>query len=91
MGMIATKSGLNVKHGIQCTGVVDSGFSGQIIFKLYNLGHEDYTFEPGDKVAQLLIVPVLTPDLEVVSLEKLEDDCWVNSDRGASGFGSTGK
>jgi dUTP pyrophosphatase len=91
MGKIETKSGLNVNYGIQATGVVDAGFSGQIIFKLYNLSDTAYTFKKGDKVAQMVLTPILTPDLELVNQEELSTDCAQASTRGASGFGSTGK
>jgi dUTP pyrophosphatase len=84
-GKIESKSGLNVKHDIvSCGGVVDEGFTGSIRVKLYNLGHEAYTFYPGDKIAQLVIMPYLVPEMEVV--DDLED-----TDRGANGFGSSGK
>ncbi len=84
-GKIESKSGLNVKNGIvSCGGVIDSGYTGSIVVKLYNFGTEPYIFQAGDKVAQIIIQPYIAPDLEVV--DKLCD-----TDRGSGGFGSTGK
>lgn len=83
-GMLKSKSGLNVKHGITSDGVVDYGYTGSIVVKLYNHSDFAYKITAGDKITQLVIVPVIIPDLEVVkSLEETE--------RGANGFGSTGK
>ena len=84
-GKIESKSGLNVKNDIvSCGGVIDEGFVGSIRVKLYNLGHEAYTFYPGDKVAQLVIMPYLAPEIELV--EALDD-----TERGVNGFGSSGR
>lgn len=84
-GKIESKSGLNIKHDVvSCGGVVDEGFTGSIRVKLYNLGHEAYTFYPGDKVAQLVIMPYLAPEMELV--EELDE-----TERGNRGFGSSGK
>ena len=83
-GKIESKSGLNIKHDVvSCGGVVDEGFTGSIRVKLYNLGHEAYTFYPGDKIAQLVIMPYLAPEMELV--EELDE-----TERGSRGFGSTG-
>lgn len=83
-GMLKSKSGLNVKHGITSDGVVDYGYTGSIVVKLYNHSDFAYKITAGDRITQLVIVPVIIPDLEVVkSLEETE--------RGANGFGSTGK
>lgn len=83
-GMLKSKSGLNVKHGITSDGVVDYGYTGSIVVKLYNHSDFAYKITAGDKITQLVIVPVIIPNLEVVkSLEETE--------RGANGFGSTGK
>jgi dUTP pyrophosphatase len=90
-GFIKSKSGLNVNHDIVAEGVVDAGFSGSIVIKIHNLGDEEFYVEPKDKIAQLVLLPILTPDLELVSKEELEKDAALASDRGASGFGSTGK
>lgn len=84
VGMLKSKSGLNVKHGLTSEGVIDVGYTGSICVKLYNLSQTDYIVEVGDKISQLVILPILTPDLEQV--ESLED-----TDRGNGGFGSTGR
>ena len=83
-GKIESRSGLNVKHNIvSCGGVVDSGYTGSIVVKLYNLGTEPYTFHKGDKIAQIVIQPCISPKLEVV-------DELSKTDRGNNGFGSSG-
>lgn len=84
-GKIESKSGLNVKHDIvSCGGVIDEGYTGAIVVKLYNFGDEMYTFNEGDKVAQLIIQPYSAPDMELV-------DCLEDTERGDSGFGSSGR
>lgn len=84
LGKLESKSGLNVNHGIvSLGGIIDCGFTGTIVAKLYNFG-EDYTFHAGDKIVQMILQPCVMPVLEVV--DSLED-----TERGASGFGSTGK
>lgn len=84
-GKVESKSGLNIKDGIvSCGGVIDEGYTGEIKVKLYNLGTKSYRFSSGDKIAQLIIMPYVTPKMELVSgLEETE--------RGENGFGSTGK
>lgn len=84
VGMLKSKSGLNVKHGITSEGVIDVGYTGSIVVKLYNNSGRDYKVNAGDKISQLVILPILTPALEIV--ERLEE-----TERGAGGFGSTGK
>lgn len=84
VGMIKSKSGLNVKHGLTSEGVIDVGYTGSIVVKLYNHSGYDYTVNAGDKISQLVILPMLTPELELV--DRLDD-----TERGAGGFGSTGK
>ena len=84
-GFIKAKSGLNVKHGLTCTGVIDAHYTGSIAVKLYNHHHcLRYDVRPGDKIAQLVILPCLLPELELV--DSLEE-----TDRGDNGFGSTGR
>lgn len=84
VGMLKSKSGLNVKHGITSEGVIDVGYTGSIVVKLYNNSGYDYKVTAGDKISQLVIMPIVTPPLELVeSLEATE--------RGNGGFGSTGK
>lgn len=85
VGVLASKSGLNFKAQLDTPGgIIDSGFTGSIKAVIENRGAIAYTFQPGDKVCQLLILPCLTPELEVV--DKLEE-----TERGDSGWGSTGK
>ena len=84
VGFLKSKSGLNVKHGITSEGVIDVGYTGSIRAKLYNNSDEDYTVNAGDKITQLVILPILTPELELV--DSLED-----TERGDNGFGSSGK
>lgn len=84
VGFLKSKSGLNVKHNITSDGVIDNGYTGSIHIKLYNHGTEDYHVKRGDKISQLVILPILTPKLEIVhELEQTE--------RGDQGFGSTGR
>ena len=84
VGFLKSKSGLNVKHGITSEGVIDAGYTGSIVVKLYNNSGYDYKVNAGDKISQLVILPILTPGLEEV--DALED-----TERGAAGFGSSGK
>ena len=84
VGFLKSKSGLNVKYGITSEGVIDSGYTGSICVKLYNHGHCAVSIEKGQKISQLVLLPIITPELELVgSLEETE--------RGEGGFGSTGK
>lgn len=84
-GKLESKSGLNVKHSVVSHGgIIDSGYTGSIVAKLYNHGDEDYVFEAGDKVVQLIIQPCEYPDLVLV-------DRFEETERGESGFGSTGR
>ena len=83
VGMIKSKSGLNVRFGITSEGVIDSGYTGSIMVKLYNHGDHWVEIEKGQKISQLVILPIITPDLELVAhLDETE--------RGNGGFGSTG-
>lgn len=84
VGMLKSKSGLNVKHGLTSEGVIDVGYTGSITVKLYNNSGTDYTVERGDKISQLVILPIVVPSLEVVT--SLEETA-----RGNGGFGSTGR
>lgn len=84
-GKIESKSGLNVYYDIvSCGGVVDEGYTGSIRVKLYNLGHDFHIINIGDKIAQLVIMPYLTPAMEIV--DELDE-----TERGDRGFGSSGK
>lgn len=84
VGMLKSKSGLNVKYGLTSEGVIDVAYTGGIIVKLYNHSNKPYTVRRGDKISQLVILPIIIPDLEVVS--ELEE-----TERGNGGFGSTGR
>ena len=88
VGLILPKSGLNVKQSILSFGVIDSGYTGAIVVKLYKLSNEVYHINKGDKISQIIFVPISkVNELESVnSLDEFED-----SDRGTDGFGSTGK
>ena len=83
-GHIKSKSGLMVNSGIFTHGLIDQGYSGSIRVTLFNFGHGYKIFEVGDKIAQLEIVPVLTPKFEQV--EQI-----TGGERSDNGFGSTGK
>lgn len=84
VGMLKSKSGLNVKHDLIGTGTIDSGYSGSIRVKLYNLGDTDYQVFRGDKIIQMVILPC--GYCEFTQVEKFAD-----SERGDGGFGSTGR
>lgn len=84
VGMLKSKSGLNVKDGIVSEGVIDEGYTGTILVKLYNHGTEAKQFSRGDKITQLVVLPVLYVNLELT--EEIQ-----GGDRGDGGFGSTGR
>jgi dUTP pyrophosphatase len=82
--MLKSKSGLNIKHGIVSEGVIDEGFSGEIMVKLYNLSDQDHRFERGDKITQLVVMPV-----HYVTYEMADE--IQGGARGSAGYGSTGR
>ena len=84
VGMVKSKSGLNVKRGITSEGVIDAGYTGSIVVKLYNNSGYDYTVVKGDKLTQLVIMPIVTPSF--VQVDELDA-----TERGSGGFGSTGR
>lgn len=84
VGFLKSKSGLNVKHGILSEGVIDEGYTGTIVVKLYNNSDTEYIVNRGNKISQLVVLPVIKPELILV--ESLDD-----TDRGNNGFGSSGK
>ena len=84
-GVLISKSGLNIKYDIVSTGLIDEGYTGEIKVKLYNHSPFYRTIEAGNKISQLVVVPVLYEPVEVV------DEIDKNTDRGSDGFGSTGK
>ena len=84
---IFARSGLSINHGLapaNCVGVVDSDYRGEVIVGLVNQFNEPYTVEPGERVAQMVIMPVSLMDVE--ECENLDE-----TERGSGGFGSTGK
>jgi dUTP pyrophosphatase len=84
-GKLESKSGLNVKHSVvSLGGVIDSGYTGSIVVKLYNISDEDYVFNAGDKVVQMIIQPCVYPKLYMTRIFK-------ETERGNGGFGSTGR
>ena len=84
-GLLVSKSGLNVKHGITSTGLIDEGYTGEIMVKLYNHSDSDYLVNAGDKISQLVVIPVLYEDIQ---FKNFLDE---NTERGDHGFGSSGK
>ena len=81
------RSGLGIKHGVvpsNCVGVIDSDYRGEIMVGLYNSGESEYTVQPADRIAQLMVVPVVQAQIQMV--DELDE-----TQRGAGGFGSTGK
>ena len=86
-GLVYARSGMACKQGLapaNKVGVIDSDYRGEILVALHNHGTEERTIEPGQRIAQLLITPVLTPAYE-------EADALSDTARDAGGFGSTGK
>lgn len=84
---IFARSGLAIKHGIapaNCVGVIDSDYRGEVCVGLVNQTRQSFTINPDERIAQLVISPVVLPEIKVV--DELSD-----TDRGAGGFGSTGK
>jgi dUTP pyrophosphatase len=86
VGLFWDKSGLSMTHGIKVLGgVIDAGYRGEVMVGIINLSSTEYVFEKGQKVAQMLVQPVVAAD--VVEVEELSND----TPRGVGGFGSTGK
>lgn len=83
VGLLTSKSGLMAKHGITCRGTIDADFTGSIKAVLFNHSDNVFKVEQGQKVTQLVIMPIITPELELV--DKLEE-----TERGDNGFGSSG-
>ena len=84
VGMMKSKSGLNVKKCILSEGVVDAGYSGGIVAKLYNHSDVSVFFDRGDKITQIVIMPI--PDVTMTLVDEIS-----SGERGENGFGSTGK
>jgi len=85
--VLLPRSGLGHKHGIvlgNLVGLIDSDYQGQIFVSVWNRGQAPFTIEPGDRICQMMFVPVVQADFEIV-------DDFEASHRGAGGFGHTGK
>ena len=85
--LVLPRSGLGHKHGIvlgNLVGLIDSDYQGQILVSCWNRGQTTFTIQPGERIAQLVIVPVLQVEFDVV-------DAFTASERGAGGFGSSGR
>ncbi len=86
-GFVFGRSGLGIRHGIvpaNAVGVIDADYRGEILVGLVNHGEEDYTIQPGERIAQLVLLPVALA--EIVEVQSLTE-----TRRGTGGFGSTGK
>lgn len=84
---IRPRSGLSIKHGItliNCVGTVDEDYRGEVCVPLVNISNEEYTIQPQERIAQMVVAKVEKADFEIV--EKVSDTL-----RGEGGFGSTGK
>jgi len=87
VGQVVPRSGLAARHGISVLnspGIIDSDYRGEVVVILHNPGAAAYAVQPGDRIAQLLVLPV--PNVEVVQVEELSP-----TERGAGGMGSTGR
>jgi dUTP pyrophosphatase len=85
--VLLPRSGLGHKHGIvlgNLVGLIDSDYQGQVMVSCWNRGQTAFTIEPGERIAQMVVVPVVQVEFEVV-------DTFTASDRGAGGFGSSGR
>ncbi|CAI8239807.1 MAG: Deoxyuridine 5'-triphosphate nucleotidohydrolase [Marinobacterium sp. xm-d-530] len=85
--MILPRSGLGHKHGIvlgNLVGLIDSDYQGQLFVSCWNRGQTPFTVEPGERIAQLVLVPVVQADFEFV-------EEFTETDRGEGGFGSSGR
>jgi len=85
--VLLPRSGLGHKHGIvlgNLVGLIDSDYQGQVFVSCWNRGKETFIVEPGERIAQMIIVPVVRADFEIVK-------DFVDSERGAGGFGHTGR
>ena len=85
--ILLPRSGLGHKHGIvlgNLVGLIDSDYQGQVFVSCWNRGNQSFTVKPGERIAQMVIVPVVHADFEIV-------EEFVASERGAGGFGHTGR
>ena len=83
-GLLVAKSGLNSKNAVTSTGLIDEGYTGEIHVTLHNGSDMPFIVDHGQKISQLVVIPVLYEDVEIV--DELDE-----SERGADGFGSTGR
>lgn len=84
VGILMPKSGMMTRHDLLTFGIVDEGYTGEVLVHIFNCGGDDYSVQAGDKVSQMLIVPVLYEPVEIV------DELNAGA-RGDAGFGSTGR
>ena len=87
VGIMAVRSSMGIRHGVAMSngiGVIDSDYRGPLRVGLHNFRETEYVIEPGDRIAQLMIVPVLRPEIELV-------DALPETKRGTGGYGSTGR
>lgn len=87
VGILAARSSMGVRWGVALSngiGVIDSDYRGPLRVALHNTGELEYRVEPGDRIGQLMVVPVLCPEVEIVS-------ALPETARGSGGFGSTGR
>ncbi|WP_334178628.1 dUTP diphosphatase [Pseudoxanthomonas sp.] len=84
--VVLPRSGLGHRHGIVLgngTGLIDADYQGPLLISVWNRGHESFTIQPGDRIAQVMVLPVVRVSLQVV-------DTFADSARGTGGFGHTG-
>lgn len=84
--LVLPRSGLGHRHGIVLgngTGLIDADYQGPLLISVWNRGHEAFTIQPGDRIAQVMVLPVVRVSLQVV-------DTFADSARGTGGFGHTG-
>jgi len=85
--VLLPRSGLGHKHGIvlgNLVGLIDSDYQGQLMVSCWNRGAETFTVEPGERIAQMVIVPVVQPEFDIV-------EAFEESQRGTGGFGHSGR
>ena len=85
--VLLPRSGLGHKHGLvlgNLVGLIDSDYQGQVLVSCWNRGHDRFVIEPGDRIAQMVFVPIVRAEFEVV-------EQFTESARGAAGFGHSGR
>lgn len=88
VAILAPRSGLGIKHGIilaNTIGIIDSDYQGEIQVGLYNRGYNSYTIEPGERICQMMFMPIFQAELVLVQ------EFYLKTDRGTGGFGHTGR